>query len=207
MADEVQDQGKPQDPPGGGDQPDKGQERTFTQAELDEIIKDRLGRERGKYADYKELQAKASKLEELEAAQLSELEKAQRAAEKANAEKEAALKQAQQMLIRSAFVAEAARQGAKHPDDAYALADRSGVMVDDDGKVAGVDAAVKQLLDAGRLVMGAPKAPDLDGGAGDGERASGKPAPLTPEELSMAKKMRLTPEQYAEGKKILNRGG
>jgi len=40
-------------------------EKTFTQAELDEIIKQRLARESGKYADYDE---KAKRLEELEKA-------------------------------------------------------------------------------------------------------------------------------------------
>ena len=42
-------------------------ERTFTQAEMDAIISDRLKRERAKYADYNELQAKAAKFDEAEA--------------------------------------------------------------------------------------------------------------------------------------------
>lgn len=51
------------------------QERTFTQAELDSIVKDRLAREKGKYADYEELKAKATKFDEFEEAQKSELQK------------------------------------------------------------------------------------------------------------------------------------
>ncbi len=39
------------------------QEKTFTQAELDSIVKDRLAREKGKYADYEELKAKATKFD------------------------------------------------------------------------------------------------------------------------------------------------
>lgn len=51
-------------------------ERTFTQAEMDAIIADRLKRERTKYSDYEELKSKASKLDELEEANKSELQKA-----------------------------------------------------------------------------------------------------------------------------------
>ncbi|WP_442575874.1 hypothetical protein ACSBPH_01605 [Microbacterium sp. F51-2R] len=35
------------------------QEKTFTQAELDQIVKDRVAREKAKYADYEDLKAKA----------------------------------------------------------------------------------------------------------------------------------------------------
>lgn len=51
-------------------------EKTFTQAEMDAIIGDRLKRERAKYADYSELQAKAAKYDEAEEASKSELQKA-----------------------------------------------------------------------------------------------------------------------------------
>ncbi len=57
------------------------QERTFTQAELDSIVKDRLAREKGKYADYEELKEKASKFDEAEEARKSELQKATEKAE------------------------------------------------------------------------------------------------------------------------------
>lgn len=52
------------------------QERTFTQAELDEIVKSRLAKERAKYTDYDTLQKKASKFDEMEEANKSELQKA-----------------------------------------------------------------------------------------------------------------------------------
>ena len=51
-------------------------ERTFTQAEMDAIIGDRLKRERAKYADYDELKGKAAKYDEAEEASKSELQKA-----------------------------------------------------------------------------------------------------------------------------------
>lgn len=74
-------------------------ERTFTQAELDAIVGDRLKRERAKYADYDEFKAKAAKFDEAEEASKSELQKAveerdrlkaeleKRDAERAHAEK------------------------------------------------------------------------------------------------------------------------
>lgn len=52
------------------------QERTFTQAELDEIVKSRLAKERAKYGDYETLQEKASKFDEMEEANKTELQKA-----------------------------------------------------------------------------------------------------------------------------------
>lgn len=60
-------------------------ERTFTQAELDAVISERLSRERAKYADYETLKQKAVKFDEAEEASKSELQKAQ---EKASAYKE-----------------------------------------------------------------------------------------------------------------------
>lgn len=62
------------------------EEKTFTQAELDAVVKDRLKREREKYADYDAVKAKATKLDEIEAANKSELEKANEKAAKLEAE-------------------------------------------------------------------------------------------------------------------------
>lgn len=55
--------------------------RTFTQQELDEIVKSRIAKERAKYTDYEDLRAKASKFDELEEANKSELQKATERAE------------------------------------------------------------------------------------------------------------------------------
>lgn len=57
------------------------QGRTYSQqefqAKLDAAIKERLGREKKKFADYDELKAKAAKLDEIEEANKTELQKAQ----------------------------------------------------------------------------------------------------------------------------------
>lgn len=55
--------------------------KTFTQAEMDAIIGDRLKRERLKYADYEELKQKAEKFDASEEASKSELQKATERAE------------------------------------------------------------------------------------------------------------------------------
>lgn len=50
-------------------------EKTFTQSEVDTIVKERLKRDREKYADYDALKEKAAKFDEYEAANKTELEK------------------------------------------------------------------------------------------------------------------------------------
>lgn len=50
--------------------------KTFTQAELDAIVGERLGRLKAKYADYDELKQKASAYDEAAEASKSELQKA-----------------------------------------------------------------------------------------------------------------------------------
>ena len=52
------------------------QGKTFTQAELDAIVKERLEREKKKFVDYTDLKAKAAKYEEAENAKLKDDEKA-----------------------------------------------------------------------------------------------------------------------------------
>lgn len=50
--------------------------KTFTQAELDKIVTERLTRDRAKYADYEELKVKAEKFDKMDEANKSELQKA-----------------------------------------------------------------------------------------------------------------------------------
>src|SRR5215470_14375105 len=57
-------------------------DKTFTQADVDRIVADRLGRERGKYADYDDLKTKASQFDELAEKNRTEAEKAVTAARK-----------------------------------------------------------------------------------------------------------------------------
>jgi hypothetical protein len=200
-------QGGSQNPPAdpnaqpGGQQGGQGSggEARFTQADLDRIVQERLGRERDKYKDYDDLKATAGEYKKLQDAQKSELDKAKEAAETAKREGAAALETANQRLLRAAFVAESAKAGVKNPEDAYLLADKAGVKIDEHGNVAGVAEAVKALVDAGRIVLVASGAPRLDGGAGGGERPGGAPA-LTEAELAMARNLGVKPEDYQKAK-------
>lgn len=51
-------------------------DKTFTQSEVNNLIKERLERERTKYKDFEDLKAKAAKFDEMEEANKSELQKA-----------------------------------------------------------------------------------------------------------------------------------
>lgn len=77
---------------GGGDEG-----KTFTQAELDRIVEQRLKRERGKFSDYDDLKAKAEQLDELEAENRSDVENATTRAEQA--EKRAAAAERRALVL------------------------------------------------------------------------------------------------------------
>lgn len=64
-------------------------ERTFTQAELNAIVQERVGETKAKYGDYEELKAKASKYDEQVEASKSELQKATERADSLQAELDA----------------------------------------------------------------------------------------------------------------------
>lgn len=95
---------------GPGDQP-VPEEKRFTQAEVDRIIKQRLDERRSKFADYDELKAKASKWAEYEEAQKSELQKQQEAREKLETEVATLRYQNAYSRLENQAIAEAMKQG------------------------------------------------------------------------------------------------
>lgn len=62
------------------------EEKTFTQAELNAIVQDRIARERSKYENFEELKEKALKFDEMEEESKSELQKATERADSLQAE-------------------------------------------------------------------------------------------------------------------------
>ncbi len=94
-------------------------EKTFTQAEMDAIIGERLGRLKAKYADYAELQAKAAKFDEAEEASKSELQKAVE-------ERDALKVRLDKLEAENARAAAVAKAAAEHGVDAGLLARMSG---------------------------------------------------------------------------------
>lgn len=89
----------PQDDPK-VDPPKPDDSKTFTQADLDRIVADRLTRERSKFADYDELKSKAGKFDELDEKSKSEVEKAGERA--AAAEQKAAAAEQETLRLRVA---------------------------------------------------------------------------------------------------------
>lgn len=87
-----------------------GESATFTQADVDRIVADRLARENRKYQNYRELKQKADRLAELEAAQQTEMERAVAKAreEGATQGRTEALSTVGQRLVKATFKAEAA---------------------------------------------------------------------------------------------------
>lgn len=75
-----------------GGEPDEGEQpgRTFTQADLDKIVEQRLSRERAKYADYDELKKRVTEAEDKDKTELQKLADAKTLAERRAAEAESA---------------------------------------------------------------------------------------------------------------------
>jgi hypothetical protein len=116
-----------------------GDGKTFTQADLDRVVNDRLNRQRGQYADYDQIK---SELAELTSANASDMEKAVAAARN---EGRAEVQQAANIrLIQAEARALAAEARFRNPALAITTLDLSGIKVSDDGAVDA--AAIKQLL-------------------------------------------------------------
>ena len=134
--------------------------KTFTQAELDKIVADRIAREKkklDKFADYDDVKTKASEyeklLEEKRLAELSEKERLEEIAKKHETEKQTLSQELESMResikaekIRSEFTKVATSNQIAYLDDAFSLADLSAVTVED-GKVVGMEDAIKALVD------------------------------------------------------------
>ncbi len=133
-------------------QGDLQETRRLTQSEVDNIVQDRLARERKKFADYDDLKSKASRFDEMEAESLSAQEKAEKraiAAEERSTELVTAMKQNR---LHSSILAEAGKSGRNVVDPEAVLtfltgADSEFVSIDDDGTPTNVAEAMDQLLE------------------------------------------------------------
>lgn len=136
-----------QDPTAGDKTPDKGKEpKTFTQEELDQIVKDRVKREREKFTDYDVLKDKASKFDEAEGAKKTAEQKAQEAADAAKHKADEAIAKANARLLRAEIVAKAAGKFVDPEDVVTALS--SKLTVADDGTIDGLDEELAALAKA-----------------------------------------------------------
>ncbi|HXH34732.1 MAG TPA: hypothetical protein VNJ54_10010 [Plantibacter sp.] len=116
-------------------------DKTFTQADVDRMIADRV--KRAKPADYDEAKQKAKRLDDIEAQNATDLE---RAVKTARAEGEtAATQKANGRLIAAEARALAAEMQFRKPGHAVRLIDTADVKVNDDGDVD--TKALRDLLD------------------------------------------------------------
>src|SRR5688500_512004 len=131
------------EPKAGDTNPQTG--KTFTQAELDAIIADRVAR--AKPADYDEAKAALAEKRAREEGEKTEIQKLteQRDAEKARAD---GSDQRANTALRTAEIRiEALKQGADEELVAMALAADDTITVEKDGTVKGAKEAVEKLLD------------------------------------------------------------
>lgn len=151
-------------------------ERTFKQSEVEAMIRDRLASAQRKVEDAAKRATEDAERKALEEKQEWEkvAEKNKQLAAEASAKLEALQASMRDRAIRHAVEIEASRQGFIDPGDAVALADLAGVQyLDDDGKVTGVDTAIKALAKAKPHLVKAAQNPPANLNGRDGGKAQG----------------------------------
>lgn len=170
----------PKDPTAGEKAPEPGKEEAkFTQADIDRAVKDRITREKAKYADYDDLKAKAQKQDEAEANAKTETQKLVEKADKAEREKSDAISKANDRIITAELRAQAASMGFTDLDYAVFKV-KAKVTLADDGSVEGAAEALAELAKASPALVKKPGQAALNagnpGGAGSGETDAQKRA-------------------------------
>jgi hypothetical protein len=163
--------------------------RTFTQDELDRIVRDRLARQKAQFGDYDELKEAADRLKEIEDQNKSELAKAQERA--AELERKAAEAEQARLaaLYENAVISEAAKKNVADPTDLVQLIDRSAVEFGDDGRPTNISDVVDSLLKAKPYLAGGGHAL---GDADLGARGGGVEKPITREQLARMSSAEIT---------------
>ncbi|MCY9083706.1 scaffolding protein [Bacillus inaquosorum] len=151
-------------------------EKTFTQAELDEIINKRLEREKKNRVD---LEEKAKRLAELEKAEEERKKAEMSEAERLRVEKEEAAKKAEEATEAAKKAQEAANQriintelraiarslNANDPNQVLALLDKSAVQIDEEGNVVGAEEVVSAFKASSPWMFKQPIGADAMGGS------------------------------------------
>ncbi|RCX22951.1 hypothetical protein DFP94_101540 [Fontibacillus phaseoli] len=175
-------EGDPEPDPQPTPDPTPEPEKTFSQAEVDEIVTKRLTRDRKGREDYDDIKAKLDALEQAEAerkkAELSEaerlaaeLEEARAKAQEAEQARESALTAANQRLINAEFktLARDANIPADRLAAALKLADLGAVTVDEEGNAVGAKEAVDALVAAYPYLVAQAAPKPIGGAAGGGD--------------------------------------
>jgi hypothetical protein len=159
---------------GDGQQPEK----TFTQADLDRIVSERVTRERAKYADYGDLRKKASEFDALAEKSKSDTERAIEAARQEAATQ--ARTEVQRDRVIDKIEVAAAGKFTDLEDATLRLGRNADEFIGKDGAIdtAAISAAVDKLLkDKPHLAAVAKETPppDFDGGT---RRSADKPTDM-----------------------------
>lgn len=178
------DEPPPADPPAADPPPvDPPADRTFTQADVDRIVQERLSRAKAAPpADYEELKQAAERLKEIEEANKTELEKERDRAAKAEERAVKVEQEARDIRLRSALLAEAAKadRNIVDPDAAIALLDKTTLTLDDEGNPTNVAEAMDSLLKAKPYLVATG---GTRGNADQGARGGGAAGQITEAQL------------------------
>jgi hypothetical protein len=167
-------------PEGNGDEgkeekPSEESEKRFSQADLDKAISERLRRER---ANLKELQEKAKRFDELEAANKSDAERLTAAQKEAEAKAAAAEQKLQKLALQNAIAMACLKAEVADVEVVQSLIGSSTIEFDEDGNPQGVAERVAEIVKARPYLKGSKFQGDADGG-----RKSDPPNPNDPEAL------------------------
>ncbi len=188
----------PSDPP---TDPPADPPKTFSQADVDRIVSERLARDRRERPsddEVAQLRDKATKYDELEAANATELEKAQQRAEQAEQRAAQVEIEARETRLRAAVLAEAAKPDRKVVDTEQVIEALTGpkrelLELDDDGAPTNIAKAMDSLLEQ------RPNLVAQDGGDGgdpdQGVRPGGK------EQLSAEALKSMTAEEIVQARR------
>lgn len=161
---------------------DDGDDKKFTQADMDRVVADRLARVKTEPpADYAELKAAKTELDKMkadaEAAAAKNLSEADATAKriaaledsvkKSNEAVEAANKTALASALKAELIAAASTLKAADPDEvATLLIARNAVTLGDDGRPTDAAGDVKKLIEKSPHLVGSPTRPKPDAGQG-----------------------------------------
>lgn len=156
-----------------------GEGTTFSQADVDRIVRERLARQKAQFSDYDELKTKAGEFDKIAESQKTELQKANERAAQAERQAAEAAERAQRVLTESAIVTAAAGKLAD-PSDAVALIDRSKIEFGEDGAPSNVADLIDGLVSAKpHLAAGQRRTTEVDQGARGGSGEALDPARMS----------------------------
>jgi hypothetical protein len=196
------DGGNPEDDPNNNPGDPNDPPKTFTQEELDDIVKKRLERERNKsaeqYGDYDNVKAKLAEFEKAEEErkklEMTEVERLQ--AEKEEADKKAleaseaaqkAQEKANTRILNTEIMSIARALDANAPRDVLALLDKSSIQLDENGNYQGVEDAINALKESKPWMFKKVVGADASGGANPGTNPRANEILALEKELEEAK--------------------